>query len=74
MPLIEQNPLNLFNDIYKLLNENGALFIVCHSYNSFVNKEYKAGADPSTIPGCPEFALLIISIPSDLIAAIDSSD
>ena len=33
-----ENPLNLFNDIYKLLNKNGALFIVCHSYNSFVNK------------------------------------
>lgn len=33
-----ENPLNLFNDIYKLLNENGALFIVCHSYNSLVNR------------------------------------
>lgn len=33
-----ENPLNLFNDIYKLLNENGALFIVCHSYNYFVNR------------------------------------
>ncbi|WP_300369648.1 class I SAM-dependent methyltransferase [Brachyspira sp.] len=33
-----ENPLNLFNDIYKLLNKNGALFIVCHSYNSFVNR------------------------------------
>ncbi|WIH82893.1 class I SAM-dependent methyltransferase [Brachyspira pilosicoli] len=29
---------NLFDDIYKSLNQNGALFIVCHSYNSFVNK------------------------------------
>lgn len=33
-----EKPLNLFNDIYKLLNKNGALFIVCHSYDSFVNR------------------------------------
>lgn len=33
-----ENPLKLTEDIFKLLNTNGALFIVCHSYNSIVNK------------------------------------
>ena len=33
-----ENPLKLTSDIFKLLNKNGALFIVCHSYNSIVNK------------------------------------
>ena len=33
-----ENPLKLTNDIFKLLNKSGVLFIVCHSYNSIINR------------------------------------
>ncbi len=44
-----------------------------NNFISLVNYVYTAGADPKTIPGCPEFAWLIASMPKhELLQLLNS--